>query len=159
MTKEEILRALGIPDEIIIKIIGETPDNSTDAQEKAIEDIQEKFAKDKGITNSAEGYEKYARTVLKWDDDMIEKKKKLYGNDIVKAVLAENDAILKAANAQITLAKSLTQTSDNLDDLTKSYNNWKKTGTVDLSDFADDSKIGKMFTSFGEDGVKAFKEI
>lgn len=161
MTKEEILRALGIPEEIIVRIVPKE-DNSTVAQEKAEKDIQEKFAKDKGITNSAEGYEKYARTVLKWDDDMIEKKKKLYGNDIVKAVLAENDAIEKATQSRIDYATSITTTSDRLSKLQKIYKDFKE-GDIDsmLAKVANDSTFAKnLKKDIGEEeGTKIVEQL
>lgn len=162
MTKEEILRALGIPEEIIVKIVGEKPDESTKAQEKAFKDIQEKFAKDKGIVNSEAGYEKYAKAVLKWDDEMIEKKKKLYGNDIIKAVLAENDAIEKAAQSRIDYATSITTTSDRLSELQKIYKDFKE-GDIDsmLAKVADDSTFAKnLKKDMGEkEGAKIVEQL
>lgn len=165
--KEMLLKLLGLTDEEAVKAFGvegwSILVNSISQQARTeTQNKQKNFAESKGIVNSAEGYEKYARAVLKWDDEMIEKKKKLYGNDIIKAVLAENDAIEKAAQSRIDYATSITTTSDRLSELQKIYKDFKE-GDIDsmLAKVANDSTFAKnLKKDIGEEeGAKIVEQL
>lgn len=159
------------PEKIISNLLGLTPEQFTelfgkdyadklksilvDRIGKYINDSYKKFELENNMSGSEQSYINYAKTRLKKDDEWI----KQHRNNIKEAVLLADELNKAAVQGQITLANSLAQTSDNLDELAKSYNDWKKNGTVDLSKLTEDSSLGKVFASLGDEGTKALQEL
>lgn len=153
MTKREILEALGIPNEIIVKIVPDKEDNSTDAQEKVIEDILKNFAKVRKIEqDNVDDWRRYAKEVLNITEDLSGKSIEEIYSIISEAEKAREDAI-KTANSMVSM-------DDLFDDLQKIYKdamnnpfNW------DMSALDSESGLGKKIIKEIEGGAEIWDEF